>query len=258
VAQVPQRWVGGRRRQILALAGLLAVLALAAPPDRASAQSTWDVQARDDAGNYWAPDRVEAELSDTIRWRWDQAAIDHNVYIVPPGGTPELLSPALTPPGAPPVTYEPPAEGAYQFYCSLHGTSTAGMAGVALVGVEDGGGGPDPLPNPTGPPTELEHGDNDPPQLSKLRVEGLRRGARMRFVISEPGRATARFLRKRGGGQRRLAAKLRLRRLEAGTVSKRLRDRKLASGRYQVRVRAFDRAGNPSNRKSKTVKVEGG
>jgi plastocyanin len=246
----------GCRWPIVALAAPLAALVLTAP-DRAAAQSTWDVQARDDAGSYWAPDELDAEPSDTVRWAWDEATIDHNVFIVPPGEDPQLLSPIQTPPGAPPVTYEPTESGVYRFYCSLHGTPTAGMAGVVNVGVAGGGGGPEPLPNPTGPPTELEHGDNERPKLSNLRVKGLRGAVRVRFRTSEPGKAKARFLRRRGGGRGKPAGRVTIRGLDAGTVRKRVSDGGLEPGRYRVELRAFDRAGNRSKRAGKGVRIRG-
>lgn len=103
----------------------------------ATAGETFDVAARD---NFFDPDDLDAAVGDSVRWRFDQAAAVHDVWIKPPG-QPEVhvsaasCSGGYCEPGADPITYALDAPGDYPFYCKLHAGDAQGkgMAGVVRV-----------------------------------------------------------------------------------------------------------------------------
>ena len=71
----------------------IAAAILLAFPAGASAAVTRPVQAVDGIGtHYWVPNALAAQQGDTIEWRFTQpgntSAAQHDVWIVPPGGSP--------------------------------------------------------------------------------------------------------------------------------------------------------------------------
>jgi plastocyanin len=160
----------------LATAIALIVLALGgAVLATATAQTTLVVKAVDPpdaATNAWdpgLPDVLEAEVGDTVSWEFDQARTIHNLFLMRAGGEELHLSaePVCSgplglcspPPDHPdPIQFTFEVEGEYTYYCTVHGGDAEGngMAGRIVVGDPGGGGGPNPLPNPSGPPTELD------------------------------------------------------------------------------------------------------
>jgi plastocyanin len=135
----------GRRHQFGRTAGVLAALAFVAagagcastssasstPTDSPSTltpvrSGTVKISARD---NSFIPDKVTVSVGSTLLWTND-GRNDHN--IIPVGDTPFRAETAVFGPKA---TYEyvPQAPGTYQYYCSIHGTSSKGMIGTIQV-----------------------------------------------------------------------------------------------------------------------------
>jgi plastocyanin len=226
-------------------------------PATASAAVTRPVQAVDGVGtHYWVPNALAAQQGDTIEWRFTQpgntVAAQHDVWIVPPGGT-------ATPVGA---QYQAPTAqttvaqvGTYQFYCSIHGgLAPGGMNGTITVGAGDPGppvdpgqawltappptSGPQPALNPFALPDVYETGDTTPPSVSIRSVDGVRRGARLRVRVSEPSTLSVRL----EDSHKKVLATRRLR-VAAGTKTFTIRTRaRIETTRARVRITARDSA----------------
>lgn len=191
-------------------------------------------------------------VGDTVRWTFEQTAnpVGHNLWLTAPGATPVRLSSPNVPPGSSEeVTYEVPAEGVYDFYCSIHFSTMKGR--ILAGGVDPGPVGPQPLPNPSDPPSVYEEGDNAKPKLRRVRVRGIRRGVKVTVTLSEPGRLDVTLKRK---GER---VRKRVKGLTAGTQTKRIRDKSLDAGTYRVTVRAADKVGNKSRAIRARVRIKG-
>jgi plastocyanin len=194
---------------------VLAAAVLLAFPATAGAAVTRPVQAVDGVGtHYWVPNALAAQQGDTIQWRFTQPgnanAAQHDVWIVPPGGSATQVGAQYQ--GATAQTAVSQT-GTYQFYCSIHGGLAAGgMNGTITVGADDPGPPADPgeawktTPPPvTGPapaintfelPPVFETGDTTPPEVTIMSVSGVRRGARLRVRVSEPGTLTIKLQRR--------------------------------------------------------------
>jgi plastocyanin len=181
------------RRLPLALAAAGALLAAA--PGAAGAAEV-GVAALDDGNQFrFAPNDVTAELGDTVKWGFAQAAVPHNVNLVRPGVSPDdtaahQLLGISAPNDAATFTAVVDQPGVYQYYCSFHGgLAPGGMSGRIVVGdvpppppVDTG---PAPQPNTsvfTGP---FEEGDFTPPSLTKVGVLAKGRTVKVRYVASE-------------------------------------------------------------------------
>jgi len=244
------------------LIGAVAIVAALALPVGAAAQTTHTVDARDLSGgtiNVFDPAEVEAEQGDTVSWEFDEATLNHNLFLALPDEQIVNLSGPVCPggfcpPGSPAIDYDEfDADGVYTYFCTLHGGDAEGngMAGNVLVG--DIEPPPGPLPNPTDPPgPPWETGDNERPELTGLKASGIRHGARLRFMLSEPGKVKVAF--KRSGKTRYRGT---LRKLKAGKVKRSVRHKSLNSGRYKVILTAVDEAGNSSRPRSASVRVKG-
>jgi len=250
------------------LIGAVAIAAALALPTSAAAQTTYTVDARDPGPgiNVWDPVEVEAEQGDTVSWEFDEATQGHNLFLARPDDQVLHLSApplcpgdhptfgGICPPGSPAIDYDQfDADGVYTYFCTIHGGDAEGngMAGNVLVG--DIEPPPGPLPNPTDPPgPPWETGDNKRPELTGLKARGIRHGARLRFMLSEPGKVKVAF--KRSGKTRYRGA---LRKLKAGKVKRSVRHKSLYSGRYKVILTAVDEAGNRSSPRSASVRVRG-
>jgi plastocyanin len=194
---------------------VLASAILLAFPATAGAAVTRPVQAVDGVGtHYWVPNALAAQQGDTIQWRFTQPgnanAAQHDVWIVPPGGSATQVGAQYQ--GATAQTAVSQL-GTYQFYCSIHGGLAAGgMNGTITVGAGDPGPPTDPgeawktAPPPvTGPapaintfelPPVFETGDTTPPEVTIMSVSGVRRGARLRVRVTEPGTLTVKLQRR--------------------------------------------------------------
>jgi plastocyanin len=200
---------------------IAAALVLAFPAT-AGAAVTRPVQAVDGVGtHYWVPNALAAQQGDTIEWRFTQPgnslAAQHDIWIVPPGGSPTQVGAQYLGPTAQSAVSQ---VGTYSFYCSIHGGLAAGgMNGTITVGADDPGPPVDPgeawktsPPPSTGPapaintyelPPVFESGDTTPPDVRIMSVSGVRRGARVRVHVSEAGTLTIRMQR----GSRTLATR---------------------------------------------------
>ncbi|GAB3143404.1 ThuA domain-containing protein [Microbispora hainanensis] len=98
-------------------------------------------------GTAWSPDNCEIARGGTITWHFNapDAAMPHDVWLVPPGGNPdpnggdvfEVTKGAVSP-GGPPVSYTLDREGTWTVICRLHsgfdGTKWIGMVTTITVG----------------------------------------------------------------------------------------------------------------------------
>jgi len=212
------------------------------------------------AGSVWepgSPDQIEAEPEDEVVFEFDQANLDHNVFIELPNG--DMINPSAPPvcpgdgpfgnrcpPDTDPITYQLPAEaeeGVYTYICRLHAfydegaEEWAGMVGEIVIGDGNGGGNPQ-IPNETespGPPWEA---GTEPPRMTGVQARRANRGARLKLRLSHPGRVNVRL---RGNGGVKLNRTIR--NLPAGVSQRKLNNGRLTSGRYRVIVRGWDRWG---------------
>jgi plastocyanin len=232
------------------------VAAFIAFPAGASAAATRPVQAVDGVGtHYWVPNALAAQQGDTIQWRFTQpgnaVAAQHDVWIVPPGGSPEPVGAQYQGATAQAAVTE---LGTYSFYCSIHGgLAPGGMNGTITVGAGDPGPPTDPgeawqtTPPPvTGPapatntyelPPVYESGDTTPPEVTIMSVTGVRRGARLRVRVSEAGTLTIKMQR----GSKTLATRRVRVKTDAKSVTVRTRSR-VKTERVRMRITAKDAA----------------
>ena len=245
-----------RRGAIARGAMLPVVAALIAFPAGASAAVIRPVQAVDGVGtHYWVPNALAAQQGDTIQWRFTQPgnanAAQHDVWIVPPGGSPTQVGAQYQ--GATAQTAVSQV-GTYQFYCSIHGGLAAGgMNGTITVGADDPGpptdpgeawktapppsNGPAPAINTYELPPVFESGDTTAPDVRIMSVSGVRRGARVRVRVSEAATLTIKLQRK----SKTLAT--RRVRMKAGTKSVTVRTRsRVETELVRVRITAEDAA----------------
>ena len=272
-----RRWRRAAQVAIPLAAALLAVPAGA----RASVRA---IQAVDDPltlQKYWTPHALAAQVGDTIQWRLTEPgntlAAQHDIWIVPPGGTPQQLGTTATTPVAGDIVDQP---GTWQFYCSIHGGLAAGgMNGTITVGTDDpgapvdpgtpwtapsggaGSGGAASSPVDSGPqpafnrnvgPITPELGDTVRPLLSQLRVSGRRHGVLVRVNVSKPVTLELRLLHDRE------LIKTRALPVSAGTHSASLTAptyRFTSRRRYRVQVRAVDTFGLPAFPRSARLRI---
>ena len=232
---------------------LLAGLAALVLAPTASAQAPI-VQAIDgtEADNFnfrWTPRDVTIRAGETVTWRFTGTDAPHNVAVR--GTTFRSGEPTRVPADA---AYRFDTPGFYDFVCEVHLPSMAGT-----VTVTDASGAPPPPPPPPplseqhwandqSPPSVLEVTDEKRPRLSRVRVAGVRDGARVRFRLSERARVTVRF--KLAG----LTVNSVRRTFKAGRHRLTVRDPRM-HGRYRVEVFARDAAGNRSATRRATVRV---
>jgi plastocyanin len=233
------------------------VATLIAFPAGAFAAVTRPVQAVDGVGtHYWVPNALTAQSGDTIQWRFTQPgnanAAQHDVWIVPPGGSPTPVGAQYQ--GATAQTAVSQL-GTYSFYCSIHGGLAAGgMNGTITVGADDPGppvdpgeawkttpppvvDGPAPAINTYELPAVFETGDSTAPEVTIMSVTGVRRGARVRVRVSEAATLTIKLQRK----SKTLAT--RRVRVKAGTKSVTVRTRsRVNTELVRMRITATDAA----------------
>jgi plastocyanin len=218
----------------------IAVLAALALPSSAAADVTIqavDAVAPDGSDNRWSPNAVTVKAGEPVTWSFAGTVVAHNV--VSEGSNWSLESPMIV--AQPPVSHTFAAPGRYEFYCRLHGTS---MRGTVTVTDESGTAppvGPPPLSeqpfsNDTAPLTSFERTDQVAPTLTRVSVSRVSRGARVRFRLSEAGRATLALTR--------AGKTVKTRAIDAHKGANTVTVRGLRSGRYRVEVRARDLSGN--------------
>jgi plastocyanin len=222
------------------LLALALPLAAAAPAGAAQVE----IKALEPAGGspIWDQAAVSVAAGDTVRWSFDGTLQAHNVEAAAePGSTPwsGLDTTTQHPAAAATWTFNEP--GNYLFVCELHSGS---MRGYVRVGNAPPPPPPplseQPFPNDGVAPAALETGglDRTRPTLRSVRVQGSKRGARVRFRVSERSVVTVRFKRGDKTVQTRKVS-------AAGTARATVRKR-LRAGRYRVELRAEDLAGNRS------------
>ena len=233
----------------LTFAAALAV-ALAFPAAAAAQQTVQAVDGvlPDGSDNRWTPNAVTVKVGEKVTWSFTGTALAHNVRSASANWS--LESDIGAP--APNITLSFDTVGTHAFVCRLH----ASMTGT--VSVTDATGAPPPPPPPPplseqpfandGTPLEtFERIDAVAPVLSAVRVRRVARGARVRFRLSEAGRATLALKR----GQKTVKSRTVDVRKGANAVTV----RGLRAGGYRVEIRARDLSGNAARIKRARVTV---
>ena len=196
----------------------------------------------------WDQTTVGVQVGDTVTWTFEGMVQAHNVESR--GGDWVLTSNVALP--TPPVSYTFEKEGTFRFICQVHPDSMVGDVVVGSVPVT-----PVELPlsqqlyaNDDTTVLPVENNvtlDTSKPKLSSVSARRVAKGAaRVRLNVSEDSDVSVEF--RRGG-----------RTIKSGTVSgvgrRALTVRGLKAGRYTVRVRATDIAGNRSSLKTLRLNV---
>lgn len=221
-------------------AALALGVALACPSAALADQTVQAVDgtATDGSDNRWSPDVVTVKVGETVTWNFGGTALVHNVMAA---GTNWSFrnDPAVA---GPPISNTFTTPGTYEFFCQLH---AAPMRGTVKVTDETGAPPPPPPPPPLSEqpfandqatPAVFELRDTQAPTLTRVAASRVKRGARIRFRLSEAGRATLKLTR---GGRTVRSASVDARR-GANTIVV----RGLRAGSYRVELRAWDLAGN--------------
>jgi plastocyanin len=228
-----------------------AAFALLAFPSAALADATVKAVDDDGGGNRWDQPVVSVKAGQTVTWTFAGTTIPHNVASDSDNWSLRSeLGIAM-----PDVSQTFTAAGTYLFVCEFHTTTMTGR-----VEVTDATGAPpppppppplseQPLPNDFPAPTILEVLDEERPTLSSVRVSRVKRGARVRFRLSEAGRVTIKLRR----GKR----VVKTRRANARRGRNSVTVRGVRAGRYRVQVTARDLSGNAARSRRARVTVRG-
>jgi plastocyanin len=226
----------------IAVAGAVVAL-VAAPPALAANANVNAVDGATPTTNAWSPSDVTVNVGETVTWHFDSVG-SHNLQSDSANWS---IATENRSAGAPPATYTFSAEGTYLFRCGLHNE----MRGSVTVGSPPPPPPPplseQPFANDQAAPSVFEVTDHRRPRVTRLRTAGLDGAARVRFRLSEPGRATIRLERGSRGYTRTITIR------HAGRRAVVLRG--LAEGRYRVEVQARDLGGNRSQVKHTRVTV---
>ena len=232
----------------------------------------------------WDKPSVQIQPGDTVTWHMGSQA-PHNLHATndPPQDPawndfhkPSDADFDVAPADA---TYEYTfeEEGEYTYVCKIHASTMTGTVVVSTDPVEptpDPTEDPDPTtdpnpqpttsptPTPTATPPADDHTqtpapgatastDKTAPRLSRVRLKGLRRAARVSFRVSETATVTMRFKKR---GARRVLRRARVQ-ARAGKHTVRIRSAKFKRGRYTVDLRAQDAMGNRSSLKRSNLRV---
>jgi plastocyanin len=191
-------------------------------------------------GESWTPAKITATAGDTVVWSFPNPAEVHNVQADVQPGTANWTFETQASMPAQTASFKFEAEGIYQFKCMVH----PAMIGDVTVGNPPPPPPPplseQPFPNDTPSPIALESVglDTTRPTLRSVRVQRMKRGAKISFRVSEQSVVTVRFKR---GGKVVKTATLDAYKSYRGKFRKGLR-----AGRYRVELRAEDVAGNRS------------
>jgi plastocyanin len=233
---------------------LVAVTAAAIFVSPAAALADVTFQAVDATGpgpadNRWLPNAATIKVGETVTWSFAGTAIPHNVKATDNWVIPNAPSAKV---GNDPVSNTFTTPGTYEFFCTLHGSSMRGIITVAdAAGTLPPPPPPPPLsaqpfPNDVPAPTVLEVRDTVAPTLDRVAATRVRKGARVRFRLSEAGKVKIQLTR------RGHAVKTRTVEARKGTSSVTVKG--LRAGSYRVQVSARDLAGNAA-RAAKRARV---
>ncbi|MDQ3935303.1 MAG: plastocyanin/azurin family copper-binding protein [Actinomycetota bacterium] len=187
-------------------------------------------------GNTFTPKTVSINVGESVTWN-NQAGGFHNV-VFDDGSFEQPADPA---PSAWTATRTFDTPGEFLYYCEQHGNKGGvGMAGKVIVG----GGAPQPGPG----------GDTTAPTLKSLRVDPAtfcnkksktcrKRGARIRFSLSEPAKVEFTVLIRKDGN----VVKTFSFNGKAGKNSLSFSGKGLPRTRYELHASAIDDAGNRSS-----------
>ena len=257
---------------LVAVGGVIAGVSAAA----ASAPKA-DVTVKALVTNTWDKPTVNISTGDTVTWDYNAGnSIPHNTESVtgPPADTAwdAFATEVSTGTGA----YQFTQPGTYTYLCTVHrdvmtgtvvvtgapvtptATSTATATATATATRTATPGAtrtPSPTPTPsamdrtTPAPTGSASLDKTAPAVTNFALKAVRRGATVRFTLSEPSAVTIRF--KKGSNTLR-TARLSAR---AGSRAVTVRGSKLVKGRYSVEIEARDARGNRAPLARKTVRV---
>lgn len=236
----------------------------------------------------WDKPTLAMQTGDTITWTWTPATgggQPHNVVGTPNAADPawgQIVEPPFedggpAPQGGTSFTFTQP--GTYEFLCQVHagtmrGTvtvtgapttptatpSTTATATPTATATATATATRTPVPQPTTAPNPTDDrltpapsraraADSTKPAISKLKLKAVRRGARVRFTLSETSSVTIRFKRgKRTVRTVRLSAR-------AGSRSVTVRSSRLTKARYSVEIEARDARGNRADVQRKNVRI---
>jgi len=227
---------------VVSAAGAFGVVGVAG----ASNQADQTIHAPLDA--LWEPQaEVTVDTGDTVTWTFDPNGF-HNVRSTSDNwsmtnGTPDINKPT--------VSFRFVKAGEYTFICDAHTTQMQGKVtavGPDVTPVET----PPPTPTPTPTPSvQPSPPDRTAPAVSAVDVKARKRGARVRFSVSEPSTVTLQVLRR---GSTRVLKTVRVQ--ARGTRSVTLTSRKLKKGRYTVRILARDALGNTSALMNRGLRIK--
>ena len=256
---------------LVAVTGVVAGVSVAA-----ASAPTADVTVTATVSNTWDKPSVSISTGDTVTWNYNAGnSIPHNTESVT--GPPEdptwdaFATEVSTGTGA----YQFTQPGTYTYLCTVHRdvmTGTVVVTGAPVTptatttatatatrtatptSTATPGATRTPTPalgedRTTPAPTGSALLDKSAPAITNFRLKAVRRGATVRFTLSESSAVTIRF--KKG------SATLRTARLSAraGSRAVTVRGSKLVKGRYSVEIEARDARGNRAPLARKTVRV---
>jgi plastocyanin len=222
----------------------------------------------------WDKPTLAVRTGETVTWDLNSGDNQfHNVHATA-GEDPEWLKVIVLPAREGTVVFTFTRPGTYRYVCDVHppmigevtvtGAPVTPTATPSATPTTTATPVPSATPRPPRPqptaaparderltpaPTRSSASDRTAPTVSKLRIKGIRRGAQVRFALSEPAAVTIRV--KRGKATKRtvrLAAR-------AGTRTVNVRAAGLVKGRYAVEVEARDARGNKAAVQRKNVRV---
>lgn len=245
----------------------------------AAAEPRADQLVRATASNTWDKTALAIQTGDTVTWDLAGGSQAHNVQkdpVAPPSPDPSwnAYNTEYAASGRVDFTFTQP--GTYDFVCGAHSNTMFGTIEVTGSPVEPTAT-PSATPTPTAEPTitprpattatpvpTVRPGDDritpaptgsarldrTAPTISAFRLKAVRRGATVRFTLSEPAAVTIRV--KRGSKTLRTAR----RSMRAGRRAVTVRGSRVVKGRrYSVEIEARDARGNRAPLARKTVRV---
>jgi plastocyanin len=202
----------------------------------------------------WDKPNVVIQPGQSVTWTFAGTTTVHHVAANGPSAADanwaSFTSPLAAP--APDASYTFANEGTYNFYCSVHRDTMVGTVTVSAAPVAPPPPPPlsqQPFVNDTPADAPAETGvsvDETRPALSSLSVRRARRGAKVRFKVSEDAVTDVVFKR----GKKRVK-----RYAVTGDGRRSLTAHGLKAGRYTVRLVAVDVAGNKSKARRRRVTV---
>jgi plastocyanin len=265
-----------RRRGAQAAVGSLAVTGALAGAGVASSAQDATINT---ASSTWVPPNVSIATGESVTWNWVPNQGTHNLAATSgPAADEEWQGQLVGYQSAGQYTKQFTQPGSYSFICNAHPGTMTGTVTVTGDPVEPTPtptttpGEPTPTPTstpPTGPPTPtptVDPGGNPPddhtstpapagiaardavaPAITNLALKRIKRGARVRFSLSETATVT---LTARKGERT-----VRTLRLQVRGGDRRVTVRRLRKGRHTFALLARDAAGNRSETVSRSIRV---